>query len=76
MKMANLDHCFDSMFTNPKDSQGVSGLEEPIRALTRSVGSRGAGPRKQMARPTDVSPRSRYAETSDEGPRGRAPVLR
>ncbi|XP_035534581.1 cap-specific mRNA (nucleoside-2'-O-)-methyltransferase 1 [Morone saxatilis] len=22
MKMANIDHCFDSMFTNPKDSQG------------------------------------------------------
>lgn len=25
MKMANLDNCFDHMFTNPKDSQGVSG---------------------------------------------------
>ncbi|TWW68869.1 cap-specific mRNA (nucleoside-2'-O-)-methyltransferase 1 isoform X1 [Takifugu flavidus] len=24
MKMANIDHCFDSMFTNPKDSQGKS----------------------------------------------------
>lgn len=24
MKMANIDHCFDNMFTNPKDSQGVS----------------------------------------------------
>lgn len=22
MKMSNIDHCFDSMFTNPKDSQG------------------------------------------------------
>ncbi|KAG7272032.1 hypothetical protein CRUP_030136, partial [Coryphaenoides rupestris] len=22
MKMANIDHCFDNMFTNPKDSQG------------------------------------------------------
>ncbi|KAM3861158.1 cap-specific mRNA (nucleoside-2'-O-)-methyltransferase 1 [Diretmus argenteus] len=22
MKMANMDHCFDNMFTNPKDSQG------------------------------------------------------
>lgn len=26
MKMANIDHCFDYMFTNPKDSQGVSVL--------------------------------------------------
>uniref|UniRef100_A0A3Q2NN56 Cap-specific mRNA (nucleoside-2'-O-)-methyltransferase 1 n=1 Tax=Fundulus heteroclitus TaxID=8078 RepID=A0A3Q2NN56_FUNHE len=24
MKMANIDHCFDYMFTNPKDSQGRS----------------------------------------------------
>ncbi|XP_061602599.1 cap-specific mRNA (nucleoside-2'-O-)-methyltransferase 1 isoform X1 [Cololabis saira] len=24
MKMANIDHCFDYMFTNPKDSQGKS----------------------------------------------------
>ncbi|MEQ2183447.1 Cap-specific mRNA (nucleoside-2'-O-)-methyltransferase 1 [Goodea atripinnis] len=24
MKMANIDHCFDNMFTNPKDSEGVS----------------------------------------------------
>lgn len=24
IKMANIDHCFDNMFTNPKDSQGVS----------------------------------------------------
>ncbi|CAG03561.1 unnamed protein product, partial [Tetraodon nigroviridis] len=24
MKMANIDHCFDNMFTNPKDSQGKS----------------------------------------------------
>lgn len=23
MKMANMDHVFDYMFTNPKDSQGV-----------------------------------------------------
>ena len=23
MKMANIDHCFDNMFTNPKDPQGV-----------------------------------------------------
>lgn len=26
MKMSNIDHCFDNMFTNPKDSQGVSSL--------------------------------------------------
>ncbi|MED6282441.1 Cap-specific mRNA (nucleoside-2'-O-)-methyltransferase 1 [Ilyodon furcidens] len=24
MKMANIDHCFDNMFTNPKDSEGKS----------------------------------------------------
>lgn len=27
MKMSNIDHCFDNMFTNPKDSQGVSLLK-------------------------------------------------
>lgn len=26
MKMANMDHVFDYMFTNPKDSQGVRPL--------------------------------------------------
>lgn len=25
--MSNIDHCFDNMFTNPKDSQGVSRTE-------------------------------------------------
>lgn len=25
--MSNIDHCFDNMFTNPKDSQGVSPTE-------------------------------------------------
>lgn len=24
MKMANIDHVYDNMFTNPKDTQGVS----------------------------------------------------
>lgn len=32
MKMANIDHCFDNMFTNPKDSQGVSNSRRVFNA--------------------------------------------
>ncbi|XP_072298705.1 cap-specific mRNA (nucleoside-2'-O-)-methyltransferase 1 [Eucyclogobius newberryi] len=28
MKMANIDHCFDNMFTNPKDSQGRPSIKD------------------------------------------------
>lgn len=31
MKMSNIDHCFDNMFTNPKDTQGVSRFTSEAR---------------------------------------------
>lgn len=33
MKMSNIDHCFDNMFTNPKDPQGVSHLTLEARCV-------------------------------------------
>lgn len=40
MKMANIDHCYDSMFTNPKDPQGVS--ERNSRHVLEYASVRGA----------------------------------
>lgn len=42
MKMSNIDHCFDNMFTNPKDQGGVSHF--------RTEGSAQTGPFEQMLR--------------------------
>lgn len=37
MKMANMDHVFDYMFTNPKDSQGVSSSNFQTAVLSQRM---------------------------------------
>ena len=50
MKMANLDHCFDHMFTNPKDPKGVSGSKWLLMCWT-CVASDNTSPHVEMLRP-------------------------
>lgn len=38
MKMANMDHVFDYMFTNPKDCQGVSASNFQTAVLSQRIG--------------------------------------
>lgn len=40
MKMSNIDHCFDYMFTNPKSPQGVSHISEAWFYLLLALNSR------------------------------------
>lgn len=37
MKMANMDHVFDYMFTNPKDYQGVSASNFQTAVLSQRM---------------------------------------
>lgn len=37
MKMANMDHVFDYMFTNPKDCQGVSSSNFQTAVLSQRM---------------------------------------
>lgn len=47
MKMSNIDHCFDNMFTNPKDSEGVSRTELVLPQHTQAH-------IEQMVKPTSI----------------------
>jgi len=65
MKMANIDHCFDQMFSNPKDSQGVSWSKNQLTRVALDFSS------------TDGETNLFHCvETSDQGPRGGTDVLR
>lgn len=66
--MSNIDHCFDNMFTNPKSPQGVSHF--------RSLDSRWLGARRPSWTAAEAATAVLSAGPRDEGPHGRAPLLR